>query len=222
MLVFLQLLASSQSAGIDRIVPKSHPNLCLDLQHGHTHNGNQIYLFSCWEDDRQRFIVGDNMIQLKNDTSKCMDFYGEAPEKKAEDGNILQVWDCHHLAQHHAWKYHWEDSTIRWKAPSGEEKCMDVFEGNMKAGSWVGLWECNGEQHQKWALGNGQGVAFIPYNHGEFVAWLVSTIILSVALLLSLCCNCFQGYRASRKGDEENTSLATNAQTIGSPSPARV
>merc|ERR1712224_1063911 len=160
----LQFPATARGAGIDRIVPKHLPHKCLDLEHGDKTNGNQIVLWDCWNTDRQKWLVSDKFITLKNDTSKCLDFWGHDPTKKAEDGNILQVYDCSHLHGNHEWFFNTQDSTIRWKSPDNhEEKCMDVFEGKDDNGAYVGLWECNGEQHQEWALGDGTGVAFVAY-----------------------------------------------------------
>jgi len=201
-------------AGIDRIVPRSHPRKCLDLEHGHTKNGNRLVLWDCWNTDRQRWSVSDKAITLQNDTTKCIDFWGLDPKKKAEDGNILQVWDCHERRLHHEWNFRGEDSTIRWKAPGGEEKCMDLFDHNTDNGAEVGVWECNGSPQQKWAMGDGAGASFIYYDKGNEIAWIVSVVLLSVALCSSLSCNCIQRWRY-RKNVEENAHL-TNYPTVSS------
>lgn len=233
--VLATFLATANSAAIDRIVPRHLPNKCLDLQHGDVKNGSKVVLWDCWDTHNQRWLVGDKAITLKKDTSKCIDFWnwdGTTPVKngKAADGHTLQVWECNALREHHEWYYRAEDSTIRWKAPTGEEKCMDLFENKNENGALVGLWECNGQSHQRWSLGDGTGTEFIVYNQGVEVAWTICTVLLSIALSLSLCGNCFQRWRSVKsKNMEEEAHLPTTGEgrsvageIVGSPSQLRV
>jgi hypothetical protein len=212
-------------AGIDRIVPWSNPHKCLDLEHGQTKNGNRLVLWDCWDTDRQRWSVGSKQITLQNDTTKCIDFWGLDPKKNAEDGNALQVWDCHERREHHEWHFRGEDSTIRWKTPGGEEKCIDLFNHNTDNGAEVGVWECNGSPQQRWALGDGTGASFIYYDVANKIVWIVSVAVLSVALCASLSCNCLQRH-LYRKSTEERTNLTNptinggtsiTGVTVGSP-----
>jgi hypothetical protein len=228
-IIFLHLPVASESAGIDRIVPRNNPHKCLDLEHGHTGEHNRVVLWDCWNGTTQSWLLNEKSINPKHAPTKCLDFSANwHPEKKAEDGYTLQVANCDTLKEHHTWHYNAEDSSIRWKASSGEEKCMDLFENKMDNGALVGLWECNGLSHQKWAIGDGTGVEFVAMDPSGQVWWIVTTVLLSFALLVSLLGNCFQRWcwKKMNQDDEEAPLPTTGAgrevsgQIVGSPSQA--
>merc|ERR1712159_495157 len=123
---------------------------------------------------------------------------------ESSDGSLVQIWDCKDRVPHNDWFYVIDDETIRFVAPDGTHKCLDLYNHNTDNGADLVIWECNGNPQQKWALGDGTGASLVYHNRAAEIAYITSIVLLSVALCGSLCCNGFQ-CRKARKNMEESS-----------------
>jgi len=197
MLRSLAVLASINAASsviIDAIVPWHHEHKCLDLVDGDTTNGNKLMIWDCNQGPTQRWsLVGDQIV-YKSDPSKCVDILN-ANNGEDRNGYALQIWDCHergHVGVEQQWHYEAADSSIRLTS-SGGKKCIDLLDHKTDNGSPVALWDCNGGPQQKWALGE-----HLPWLQNNDMPFIVAIVILSIVLVASLGCNCYQGCASAK------------------------
>ena len=71
-------------------------DLCMDLNGGHTHNGNKVHLWNCHYHNGQMFYLdSDGRIRSKTNDKKCLEA-GTNVNLYAK----LKVWDCNdHIHQ---------------------------------------------------------------------------------------------------------------------------
>lgn len=129
-------------------------NYCLDMAGGKTDDGTPIQLWDCNGLANQKWIwdTGSFNVKSAKDPSKCIDAGNDHKQ-----GNGLMLWDCNGSPQQKwgfddkmqtIWLY---DSMIESTANSSNltsgrpfaSSCVDVQNGEMKAGTPVQLWSCN-------------------------------------------------------------------------------
>lgn len=120
-------------------------SLCLDISGGHFYNGVPMEIWKCNGLKQQHFIwCDDNRIVSAADTNLCLDMPGGAHP------TYLQMWECNGR-ESQQWGYDSKTGSV-YPTIRGEDMCMDIAEGTLKAGTRVNLYPCKPGTGEAWTL----------------------------------------------------------------------
>eukprot|EP00775_Hariotina_reticulata_P013846 gene13846-13967_t len=123
--------------------PACAPNMCLDIPSGNMAVGNRLQLWSCNNSPAQKWTP--NLVPtVARDSISIGPLCVDAPSWN--NGARLYLFGCH------------GGSNQRFVVRSngalqfpGTNKCMDVRNAGTTDGTWVQVWDCNGNPAQRWS-----------------------------------------------------------------------
>ncbi len=98
---------------------------CIDLKHGNTSNGNQVWYYPCNQTPAQSWYWDDsnNYIRSSIDKNKCLVGSGGSSAL----GTKLMIWDCVNNDDRFRWDWDASDDSLRPR--NNKEVCIEAKDG---------------------------------------------------------------------------------------------